>query len=84
MDGTDSLREFIINDLHWEGQKETLTPDYPLIENQVVDSMGLFMLVSFVEQAFGVTINDAELIPENFGTIGAMMQLVERKQAAPA
>lgn len=84
MDVTSALREFIKNDLHWDGNIALLTSDYPLIENSVVDSLGLFTLVSFVEQQFGVQVGDEELVPENFGTIGAIAGLVEKKRRLTA
>jgi len=81
MNPADILQEFIVKELHWDKGKNLLTPDYPLIENHVVDSMGLFMLVSFVEEQFGVEILDEELVPDNFGTIGTIVRLIEGKSA---
>ena len=52
---------------HWDGERELLTPDYPLIENHVLDSLGLFTMLSFVEEQFGVEVGDEELVLENFG-----------------
>lgn len=82
MDVVDALREFIRHDLHWDGDPALLTPDFPLIENHVVDSLGLFMLVGFVENRLGVSISDEELVPENFGTIGAIARIVAAKRQA--
>lgn len=73
------VREFVLSELHWDETRGQLTPDYPLIENHVVDSMGLLMLVSFVEERFGVQLADEELVPEHFGTITAIARLVEKK-----
>lgn len=81
MTPADVLREFIMKELRWDGRKDELTVDYPLIENHVVDSLGLFMLVAFVEEQFGVEVRDEELIPENFGTIGTITALIERKRS---
>lgn len=78
----EELRNFIVSELHWDGAKDYLTLDYPLIENHVLDSLGLFQLVSFVEEHFGVEVGDEELIPENFGTIGAITALIERKRGS--
>ena len=78
----EALREFIVNDLHWDGDRDLLTPDYPLIENHVLDSLGLFTLVAFVEEQFAVEVGDEELVPENFGTLGAIAALIERKRRA--
>ncbi len=75
------LREFVLNELHWDEARGVLTPDYPLIENHVVDSMGLLMLVSFVEERFGIALADEELIPEHFGSIQSVATLVEKKLA---
>jgi acyl carrier protein len=77
----EKLREFVLTELHWDEARGKLTPDFPLIENHVVDSMGLLMLVSFVEEQFGIALEDEELVPDHFGTIGSIAQLVERKLA---
>ncbi len=75
------LRDFVLTELHWDEGRGVLTPDYPLIENHVVDSMGLLMLVSFVEERFGISLADEELVPEHFGTINSIARLVEKKVA---
>lgn len=77
----EALRDFIMRELHWEGRSEDLQPDFLLIENHVVDSMGLFSLVSFVEDRFGVQVHDEELVPENFGTLAAIAGLIDRKRS---
>jgi len=48
----------------------------------VLDSMGIFELVTHLEQRFGVEIFDEELLPENFGTVASIARLVESKQRA--
>ncbi len=78
------LREFVLNELHWDEGRGVITPDYPLIENHVVDSMGLLMLVSFVEERFGITLADEELVPEHFGSIRSIAALVEKRMAERA
>ena len=76
----DVLRDFLVNDLHWDPRRAPLTPDFALIDNGVVDSMGIFMLVSFLEEQFAVEVKDEEIVPENFGTLGAIAAYVERKR----
>lgn len=77
----ETVREFILNDLHWNGKRDQLTMDYPLIENHVLDSLGLFTLVTFIEEQFGVEVGDEELVSENFGTLSAIADLIQRKRA---
>ena len=77
----DSIRRFIAEELSSNGRSETLTDDYPLLERQVLDSLGMFQLVSYLESEFGIEIADEELVPANFGTIGDVARLVEAKRA---
>lgn len=50
-----------------------------------VDSLALEQLVEYVEQRFGVRIDDADMLAENFDSLGALAALVGAKQeeAAP-
>jgi acyl carrier protein len=47
---TDRIRRFIVEELSWQG--EELTDDFPLLENQVIDSLGLFRIVGFLETEY--------------------------------
>jgi acyl carrier protein len=78
----DAIRDLILDRLGWAGDGRLLTPDYELIDNEVIDSLGIFEIVSFVESSYGIEIDDEELAPENFETIGAIARLVERKRGA--
>lgn len=75
------LRDFIAQELSFNGSRDELTDDYPLLERRVLDSLGLFQIVSFVEGEFGVEIRDEELVPEHFGTISGIARLIEAKQS---
>lgn len=77
----DKLRMFLVDELQC-GRGDELTTDFPLLDEQVIDSMGIFQVVTFVEGAFGVQVRDEELVAENFATIGDIARLVESKQAA--
>jgi acyl carrier protein len=74
------IRDFLVDDLKWQGSRSELTDDLPLIENQVVDSMSLLRLVSWLESTFGIALPDEEIVPTNFGTIAKIAALVDAKQ----
>jgi len=80
MSTTDQLRNFIVSELGWRGGE--LPDDYPLIENHVIDSLGLFQIVGFLETEYGVTIDDGDLTPDKFATLNAIAQLVENSKPA--
>jgi acyl carrier protein len=81
-DATESVRDFLIDEHYWQGPREELSDQLPLIADRVIDSMGLLRLVAFLEEEFGVTIDDTEVVPTNFGTIAGIAALMRTKQGA--
>lgn len=59
-----------------------LEPDRRLLEEGIVDSLGLQQLVSFLETEFGVVVDDEHLLPENFETLTAVTALVTKLASA--
>ncbi len=81
MSTQDKVRSFIVEELQFDGSAGQLSNDYPLLEREVIDSMGIFQIVSFLESEFGVEIDDEDLVPEHFATIDDISQLVDSKLA---
>jgi acyl carrier protein len=75
------IRTFIQEDLNKGRVRDELADDYPLIENNVIDSLGIFEMVQFLEREFGVAVEDEDLLLENFGTIADIARLVGSKQS---
>jgi acyl carrier protein len=75
------VREFIASEIMYEEDASTLTEDTPLIGG-IMDSLGLMQLVNFIEEEFGVTIEDLEVTADNFQTIGDIDRLVTSKAKA--
>ena len=46
----------------------------------MIDSTGVLELVGFLEENFGVRIQDEDLVPENLDTIDNVVGFVTRKQ----
>ena len=76
------LRSYIINELGYTEDPSNLTADFQLVDNGVVDSLGLFQIIGFIEEEFSVQVDDEELVVENFATLGDMERMVAEKHAA--
>ena len=59
----DKLHEFIATRFG-----VNVTPDQPLL-GAIIDSVGIFALVEFIESTFQIRIPDAELTTENLATL---------------
>jgi len=58
-----------------------VSPDEQLIENGVLTSLQTVELVTFLEERFGIMIEDEEFDEENFGSLEAIATLVSGKTA---
>jgi acyl carrier protein len=75
------LASFIEQKLVGDDRRITISEKTPLIEEGIIDSMGLLQIVVFLEERAGVRVPDDEVIPENFETIEAIEGLVTRLQS---
>ena len=73
---------FIRGDFARQLEGRTLAPDLELLDEGILDSMGVMEIVMFIEQTFDVTIEDDDIVPANFGSVRALAHLVSTKQAA--
>jgi acyl carrier protein len=53
-----------------------------LLRHGIIDSLGVVELVEFLQQSFGVTIDDDEITEENLGSLLAIGRYVARKLGA--
>ena len=63
-----------------------LLNDTSLLDSGILDSLSLLRLVVFLEERFGITMGDADLLPENFASVNAICAYLRsrepRKEAA--
>ena len=79
----DSVREriegFIRSDLLLGDDSRMPSPGESLVESGVVDSTGILELIEFIEDEFGVHVEDTETVPENLDGIDRLVAYVQRK-----
>jgi acyl carrier protein len=84
MSVTKDVGDFISSELSVGRGFGAPAPDDDLLAKGVVDSHGLMELVGFIEERYGITVRDEDLIPENFGTLVRIEQYVHgRRNSAP-
>jgi len=76
------IRDYIIENFLF-GDAAPLTDDgISLLDEGIIDSVGVMELVAFLEQDFGLTVEDEELIPENLDSVNNLAGFISKKQAA--
>lgn len=57
-----------------------IAPTDSLLDSGLVDSVGIFELVGFLEAQYGLKVADEEIVPENFETVSHVETFVERQR----
>jgi acyl carrier protein len=74
------IREFIVGNFLFGQQGEAPTHEQSFLQSGIIDSTGLLELISFVEQRYGITVGDRELVPENLDSLKNISEFVARKR----
>lgn len=59
--------------------QEEITDQTLIFKEGYFDSMGFVMLISFLDEEFGIEVMDSELVEENFESIKAINNFILRK-----
>lgn len=78
------LKQYMQAMLQRRGQQTIVEPGDSLIETLGLDSLQLFELSCFVGEHFNIPIGDSDLVPENFGTLEEVAELVVVKRSPGA
>jgi len=82
MDVASTLQQFIEKNFLRKKNVSPITPNSSLLDSGVIDSVGIFELVGFIEESLGVKIEDEEIVPENFQTINNLVAFITSKKRA--
>lgn len=76
------IREFVVTNFLFGQEGTGLTEEQSFLESGIIDSTGVLELVAFLEQKYGITVGDRELLPENLDSIQNVAGFVARKLTA--
>lgn len=75
------IREYIVENFVYMRKNFEFEDTDSLLGRGIVDSMGVIELLTFVQNEFGLSIEDDEITEENFGTVWLIARFVHRKRA---
>lgn len=59
----------------------TLADEASLLAQGIIDSTGVLELVGFIEDSFGICVDDAEMVPQNLDSVESISSFIGRKKA---
>lgn len=84
MSNTPSIKQFVLAEFLPDMAADDLRNDYDLVTGGVIDSLGLLKLIAWLEDRFGLPVDDIELDPDSFRTIDAIDAFIAGTQPAAA
>jgi acyl carrier protein len=84
METTTEIEQFILAELAQGRGLTTIDPSDNLLTKGIVDSHGVMELVAYLEQRYDISVEDADLTPENFESLASIRAFVARKQNGQA
>ena len=78
------IREFISRDLLFTENGFAYGDDASLLDEGIIDSIGVLELVNFVSTHFSVSVGPDEITPENFDSVNRLARYIRQKQGPAA
>jgi acyl carrier protein len=77
------IRDYIVAEFLAGEDVSDLTDDFDLIDNAVIDSLGLVRMISHISRAYAIAVDDIPLTPASFRDINHICAFI-RETSTPA
>ena len=75
----DQIRQYVLEEFAKTKGINQISDEEVLTKNGIIDSMGIFRLVAFLEDTFKIRVGDEEITHDNLESIDAIERLVISK-----
>ncbi len=74
------IRSFIFDNFLFDADEGALANDDSFLDKGIIDSTGVLELVEWLEETFGITVDDEELLPENLDSVNQLATFIAHKK----
>jgi acyl carrier protein len=74
------INDYISRELVPDPAVLPLANETSLLDSGILDSLSLLRLVVFLEERFGITMGDGDLLPENFASVNAICTYLRSRE----
>jgi acyl carrier protein len=79
MEIEEQIRDYIAKNLLFSSDGFNYSDSASFLEEGIVDSQGVMELLLFVEDTFKISVDDLEITPDNFDSVGRLAAFIRRK-----
>jgi acyl carrier protein len=77
------IRNYIAKNILFSGDGFPYRDDVSFLNEGIVDSANVMALVMFAEETFGITVEDQDIVPDNFDSVKQLATYIRSKMPAP-
>ena len=79
VDTATAIERFIVDEILL-GSESSIDPNRSLVGDSVLNSLALIRLIGYIEEHFGITVEDGEVVYENFDSVAAITAFIHDRQ----
>ena len=78
----ETVRKYLSDNILMSDSFDGIADDTSFVRRGIIDSTGFLELVTFLEQTWGISVADEEMVPENLDSLNRIEAFVRRKLAS--
>lgn len=79
-----TIKQYILENLLFSEDESVLHDNDSFLDGGIIDSTGVMEIILFIEDSFGIKVNDDEMLPVNLDSVDNLAAFIQRKQAVAA
>lgn len=78
----EKIRNYILENYLFTDDQTALSDTDSFLDRGILDSTGIMEVIFFIEESFGISVADEEMVPENLDSVNNLVTFIGKKQAA--
>ena len=81
MSTENKVREYMLENYLFTNDQNALANEDSFLDKGIIDSTGILEVIMFLEEEFGISVDDEEMVPENLDSVNNIVGFINRKRA---
>ncbi|MDH5325885.1 MAG: acyl carrier protein [Gammaproteobacteria bacterium] len=75
------IRDYVLDNYLFTDDQNALKNDESFLDKGIIDSTGIMEVILFLEEEFGIEVEDEEMVPENLDSVNNIVKYIQSKQS---
>ena len=76
----DKVKNYMLENYLFTDDPNALSNDESFLGKGLIDSTGVLEIISFIEEEFGISVDDEEMVADNLDSVNNIVSFLVRKQ----